>query len=323
MRSSTSRSGSTGHDTSLLSQHHRRRGRAPGSWIPGPARSSGRARSRGAGELRRIGQHSGRPDRRYPRRRRSARRRTAPTALAETGQRAARDRGPRAAATVRTLPGTAEVGAARARPRRPLAARPARHRPLDRPPAGALPPPRRGAGRRSGTRRARWRPARASWPSPPPGSGCSASPRVTPARVTLAEGPSLLRPGRSRAISPARGEAVAFVLTLGPALEAEVIALGERQDLLEAYLLDLAGWAGIEAAVRALRRELIAALPAGPRVAPARPRPPRLAAHRAARPRVALRRATTRPCGSPSTASSSPSSRSAASSRHSASGVRP
>ena len=40
-----------------------------------------------------------------------------------------------------------------------------------------------------------------------------------------------------------------------------MIALGERQELLEAYLLDLAGWAGIEAAARALRRDLIAALP--------------------------------------------------------------
>ena len=54
---------------------------------------------------------------------------------------------------------------------------------------------------------------------------------------------------------------------------------------------------------------------ASPRVPPARPRPPRLAARRAARPRGALRGRATRPCGSPSTASSSPSSRSAASSR--------
>ena len=52
-----------------------------------------------------------------------------------------------------------------------------------------------------------------------------------------------------------------FILTLGPALEAEVIALGERQELLEAYLLDLAGWAGLEVAVRALRRDVMAALP--------------------------------------------------------------
>jgi hypothetical protein len=63
-----------------------------------------------------------------------------------------------------------------------------------------------------------------------------------------------------RHLSGAR-QAVAFVLTLGPALEAEVVALGERHDLLEAYLLDLAGWAGIEVAARALRRDLVAAVP--------------------------------------------------------------
>jgi hypothetical protein len=40
-----------------------------------------------------------------------------------------------------------------------------------------------------------------------------------------------------------------------------VAALGQRHDLLEAYLLDLAGWAAIETAVRALRRDLVRALP--------------------------------------------------------------
>ena len=83
---------------------------------------------------------------------------------------------------------------------------------------------------------------------------------VDPARVSLAGGPSFSGHAVARHLAGAR-RAVAFVLTLGPALEAEVIALGERQELLEAYLLDLAGWAGIEAAVRALRRDLIAALP--------------------------------------------------------------
>jgi hypothetical protein len=63
-----------------------------------------------------------------------------------------------------------------------------------------------------------------------------------------------------RHLSGAR-QAVAFVLTLGPALETEVVALGERHDLLEAYLLDLAGWTAIEAAARALRRALVTALP--------------------------------------------------------------
>ena len=50
--------------------------------------------------------------------------------------------------------------------------------------------------------------------------------------------------------------AVAFVLTLGPRLEGEVAALAERRELLESFLLDAAGWAAIEAAVRALRLDL-------------------------------------------------------------------
>ena len=83
---------------------------------------------------------------------------------------------------------------------------------------------------------------------------------VTASRVTLRRGPSFSGHAIARHLGDAR-RAVAFVLTLGPALEAEVIALGERHELLEAYLLDLAGWAGIEAAVRALRRDLIASLP--------------------------------------------------------------
>jgi hypothetical protein len=79
-------------------------------------------------------------------------------------------------------------------------------------------------------------------------------------RATLARGTRFTGRAVARHLDGAR-HAVAFVLTLGPALEAEVAALGERHDLLEAYLLDLAGWAGIEAAVRALRRDLLAALP--------------------------------------------------------------
>jgi hypothetical protein len=80
--------------------------------------------------------------------------------------------------------------------------------------------------------------------------------------VTLVEGPQFSGRAVARHLSGAP-YAVAFVLTLGPALEAEVMALGERHEFLEAYLLDLAGWAGLEAAVRALRRDLIAALPHG------------------------------------------------------------
>ena len=84
---------------------------------------------------------------------------------------------------------------------------------------------------------------------------------VVSTQVCLAEGPCFSGHAVARHLSGAR-RAVAFVLTLGPALEAEIVALGERQELLEAYLLDLAGWASIEAAVRVLRRDLVAALPA-------------------------------------------------------------
>jgi hypothetical protein len=84
--------------------------------------------------------------------------------------------------------------------------------------------------------------------------------RVSPDGAVLARGTAFSGHAIARHLGGAR-QAIAFVLTLGPALEAEVVALGERQELLEAYLLDLAGWAGIEAAVRALRRDLVAALP--------------------------------------------------------------
>jgi hypothetical protein len=83
---------------------------------------------------------------------------------------------------------------------------------------------------------------------------------VAAARVTLAEGPVFTGQAVARHLAGTH-RAVAFVLTLGPALEAEVIALGERQESLEAYLLDLAGWAGLETAVRALRQDLVRTLP--------------------------------------------------------------
>jgi hypothetical protein len=52
--------------------------------------------------------------------------------------------------------------------------------------------------------------------------------------------------------------AVLFVLTLGPGLEAEVSALDEGREPLDAFLLDTAGWAALEIAVRALRLDLAA-----------------------------------------------------------------
>jgi len=78
-------------------------------------------------------------------------------------------------------------------------------------------------------------------------------------RVRLAEGPAFSGRAVARHLAGAE-DAVAFVLTLGPALEAEVAALGARDEPLDAYLLDLAGWAGLETAVRALRRDLARAV---------------------------------------------------------------
>jgi len=79
-------------------------------------------------------------------------------------------------------------------------------------------------------------------------------------RVQLAEGPAFSGRAVARHLA-GTDDAVAFVLTLGPALEAEVAALGARDEPLDAYLLDLAGWAGLETAVRALRQDLARVLP--------------------------------------------------------------
>jgi hypothetical protein len=79
-------------------------------------------------------------------------------------------------------------------------------------------------------------------------------------RVRLVEGPEFSGQAVARHLAGAP-EAIAFVLTLGAALEAEVASLGERDEPLDAYLLDLAGWAGLEAAVRTLRQDIAASLP--------------------------------------------------------------
>ncbi len=50
--------------------------------------------------------------------------------------------------------------------------------------------------------------------------------------------------------------AVAFALTIGPALETEVAGLGDEREPLDAYLLDTAGWAALEVAARELRQAL-------------------------------------------------------------------
>lgn len=81
--------------------------------------------------------------------------------------------------------------------------------------------------------------------------------RAGPDGVRLHEGATFSGRGVGGLLAGCR-RAVAFVLTIGAALETEVVARAERRELLEAYFLDTAGWAAIEAAVRALRLDLVA-----------------------------------------------------------------
>ncbi len=90
--------------------------------------------------------------------------------------------------------------------------------------------------------------------------GLTRTVRVTtagPAGARLGEGPVFSGRAVGRLLQGCP-LAVAFLLTLGPRLEAEVAALTARRDLLEAFLLDTAGWAAIETAARGLRRDLAA-----------------------------------------------------------------
>jgi hypothetical protein len=78
-----------------------------------------------------------------------------------------------------------------------------------------------------------------------------------PAGARLAAGPAFTGRAIGRLLTGCP-YAVAAALTLGPRLEAEVTGLAERRELLESFLLDTAGWAAIEATVRALRLDLVA-----------------------------------------------------------------
>ncbi len=49
-------------------------------------------------------------------------------------------------------------------------------------------------------------------------------------------------------------EVMAFVLTLGPALDAETERLTERDDIVDALFLEMAGWLAVEQATKALAR---------------------------------------------------------------------
>jgi len=84
--------------------------------------------------------------------------------------------------------------------------------------------------------------------------------RVTaadPDRVALGDGGVFTGRAAAALVGPCPLAAV-FVLSLGPRLEEEAAARAERRELLEAFLLDTAGWAAIEIAVRALRLALVA-----------------------------------------------------------------
>ena len=92
--------------------------------------------------------------------------------------------------------------------------------------------------------------------------------RVHDAGLRLRDGPSF--EGRCFATHLAGAEEiVAFVATVGPALDQRTNELTDAGDLLEALFLDTAGWLAIEDAVRALRTELRArARRAGARLSP-------------------------------------------------------
>jgi hypothetical protein len=76
--------------------------------------------------------------------------------------------------------------------------------------------------------------------------------RVHDTGLALGGGPSF--EGRCFAAHLAgAGEAVAFVATIGPALDERTMALSDAGDLLEALFLDTAGWLAIEDAVRSFR----------------------------------------------------------------------
>ena len=92
--------------------------------------------------------------------------------------------------------------------------------------------------------------------------------RVHETGLSLRDGPSF--EGRCFAAHLAGAEEiVAFVATIGPALDQRTMELTDAGDLLEALFLDTAGWLAIEDAVRVLRARLRArARAVGARLSP-------------------------------------------------------
>lgn len=79
--------------------------------------------------------------------------------------------------------------------------------------------------------------------------------RVDGEMLVLQEGPTFHGRCFDTHLSRAR-EAVCFLATIGPALDERVSGLADAGDLLEALLLDTAGWLAIEGALRAFRVDL-------------------------------------------------------------------
>jgi hypothetical protein len=76
--------------------------------------------------------------------------------------------------------------------------------------------------------------------------------RCASGMLVLAQGSRFHCPAFDRLLAGSI-EVVVFVMTMGRAIDREVLALAERGDLLEALMLETAAWAGIEELTRSFR----------------------------------------------------------------------
>lgn len=78
---------------------------------------------------------------------------------------------------------------------------------------------------------------------------------IEPDRLILADGTTFTCPAFTKFMAGCH-EVVAFVLTLGPGVDATVMDLSERFEMLDALLLETAGWLSIEACTKSFADEL-------------------------------------------------------------------
>jgi hypothetical protein len=95
---------------------------------------------------------------------------------------------------------------------------------------------------------------------------------VSAEAVTLEAGPTFHGRCLGAHLRAAR-EVIAFLVTLGPAIDERVAEMANGDQLLEALFLDAAGWLAIETTLRAFRTETLAAVRGqgvrlGPRLGP-------------------------------------------------------